>query len=87
MKNVTSAILILVASTMATAAEPTTGTKQPLVLAYNDAAVGSSQSDASAGQVSKESAANVLNRTLDVVSASLSVELDSMTMPELPSSR
>ena len=84
MKKLTSAILILVASAMATAAEPEAGKKQSLVLAYNDAAIGSTdRSELAVRHVSEESAANVLNRTLDVVSASLSVELDSIAMPEL----
>ncbi|MAY37548.1 MULTISPECIES: hypothetical protein [Spongiibacter] len=88
MKKLTSAILILVASAMATAAEPDAGTKQSLVLAYNDAAIGSNdRSDIAVSHVSEQSAARVLNRTLDVVSASLSVELDSFDMPELSSAR
>ena len=88
MKKLTSAILILVASAMATAAEPDAGTKQSLVLAYNDAAIGSNgRSDMAVSHVSEESAARVLNRTLDVVTASLSVELDSFDMPELSRQR
>ncbi|MBB5187897.1 MULTISPECIES: hypothetical protein [Zhongshania] len=84
MKNLTSAILILVASTMATAAEPEVGANQSLVLAYNKTAE-LQKADAPIEYASKASADRFLEKTLDVVSATLNVELDMQTRYTVPS--
>ncbi|MDX1505097.1 MAG: hypothetical protein R3221_05240 [Spongiibacter sp.] len=81
MKRLTSAILILVASAMATAAEPEVGTKQSLVLAYQS---GEETYTPTVNYASKESAERVLEKTLDAVSASLSVSLDDFAAFTIP---
>jgi hypothetical protein len=79
MKQVTSAILLLVASTLAAAVEPVSGTNQSLVVAYNNSqasnnvAVEATETEALA---SKQETKRVLEKTLDVVSAQLSVEIE-----------
>lgn len=75
MKTFTSAIALLVASTVATAAEPQAGTKS-LVVAYNEASRVEMSTASEPVYVSEAKTDRVLARTLDVVSASLSVELD-----------
>lgn len=82
MKRLTSAILILVASAMATAAEPEVGTKQSLVLAYNQ--TGDKTTSPTVNYASQESAERVLEKTLDTVSASLSVSLDDFAAFTVP---
>ncbi|MEX1667988.1 hypothetical protein AB4876_03640 [Zhongshania guokunii] len=75
MNRLTSAILILVASTMATAAEPEVGANQSLVLAFNTSTDTQPQ-ERKAEYVSQHSANRFLEKNLDVVSATLNVELD-----------
>ncbi|MBD2857551.1 hypothetical protein IB286_00930 [Spongiibacter sp. KMU-158] len=75
MKKVTSAIAILLASTMAMAVEPSAGT-QSLVLAENTI-----NAEINSGMVSEEFVSNarsaqVLRKTLNAVSAELTTELD-----------
>ncbi len=84
MKNLTSAILILVASTMATAAEPEVGANQSLVLAYNQT-TDMPKAEAQIEYASKASADRFLEKTLDVVSATLNVELDMQARYTVPS--
>lgn len=83
MRNLTSATLLLLASTLATAAEPEAASNASLVLAYNG------NSDVAVSQVdvktaSQASADRVLERTLGLVSANLSFELDEKIAEEMP---
>ncbi len=82
MKNFTSAVLMLIASSTAVATEQNATGNAPLVLAYNQ----STAQDIvpTGGDNSQARAERVLATTLDVVSASLSVELDSFNAPQLP---
>jgi|TARA_R110001583_G_scaffold16518_7_gene67624 hypothetical protein len=84
MKKLTSAILILVASTMATAAEPEVGANQSLVLAYN-LSTATQIAEPKIEYASQASADRFLEKTLDVVSATLNVELDMQTRYTVPS--
>ncbi len=82
MKKLTSAVLILIASSAAVAAELEAASNAPLVLAYHQ---GPAQSTVLPSSEYKQAdAERVLETTLDVVSASLSVELDSFSAPQLP---
>ena len=75
MNKTISAILILVASAAATAAEPNAAASEPMVLAYNQ--ISNDQPQESAIEyTSPYSAERFLEKNLDVVAASLNVELD-----------
>ena len=75
MNKTISAIFILVASTMATAAEPNIADSEPMVLASNQ--VNSAKlPDANIEYTSQRSAERFLEQNLDVVAASLNVELE-----------
>ncbi len=74
MKRLASVITLLIASTLATAADPQVRVDESLVLAYN-----SSEMPASVVReavISAEQSDEVINSTLDEVSASLGAELD-----------
>ena len=76
MKKSISALLILVASTMATAAEPVSASAKPImVLAYNQIDETKFQ-EATVEYASRNSAERFLERNLDVVAASLNIELN-----------
>lgn len=83
MKKLSSAVLLLIASTAALAADQDTASDAPLVLAYSDAIA--SYAPQNTGEYSSVNAERVLANTLDVVSASLSVALDNFVAPSLPS--
>jgi hypothetical protein len=75
MNKTISAIFILVASAAATAAEPNAAASEPMVLAYNQ--ISNDQPQESAIEyTSQYSAERFLEKNLDVVAASLNVELD-----------
>ncbi|MFT7404039.1 hypothetical protein [Zhongshania sp.] len=75
MNKTISAILILLASAMATAAEPNTAATEPMVIAYNQIEDSKLQ-EPTAKLTSKHLAARFLEKNLDVVAASLNLELD-----------
>jgi hypothetical protein len=75
MNKTISAILILLASTMATAAAPNTAATEPMVIAYNQIEDSKLQEPV-VKLTSQSSAARFLERNLDVVAASLNLELD-----------
>jgi hypothetical protein len=75
MNRTISAVLILLASTMATAAEPNTAATEPMVIARNQ--IEDSKLPAPAVKLtSQHSAERFLKKNLDVVAASLSLELE-----------
>lgn len=74
MKRLASAISLLIASTLATAADPQVRIDESLVLAYNsDAPTTDNAGDA---VISRELSDKVVRGTLEEVSASLGAELD-----------
>tara|TARA_R110001592_G_scaffold1874_20_gene11510 strand:+ start:32283 stop:32549 length:267 start_codon:yes stop_codon:yes gene_type:complete len=75
MNKTISAILILLASAMATAAEPNTAATEPMVIAYNQIEDSKLQ-EPTVKLTSEHSAARFLEKNLDVVAASLNLELD-----------
>ena len=75
MNKTISAILILLASAMATAAEPNTAAAEPMVIAYNQIEDSKLQ-EPTVKLTSEYSAARFLEKNLDVVAASLNLELD-----------
>ena len=79
MKNLSSAVLLLLASAWAVAADKEVAS---VVLAYNDTSA--PLATEASPEHSKQRAERVLANTLDVVSASLSVELDNFDAPTLP---
>lgn len=75
MKKITSAMLLLVASAAATALEPVAGEPQSMVMThgtYRETAVTTPQES----EISGALAEHVLAITLDVVSASLSYDIE-----------
>ena len=75
MNKTISAIFILAASAMATAAEPNATDSEPMILAYNQ--VNSLKlPEANIEYTSQRSAERFLEQNLDVVAASLNVELE-----------
>jgi hypothetical protein len=82
MKNLSTAVLVLLASSLAVA-EPEVASSQAMVLAYNDSSELVSQKS-TIEYVSQRSADRFLEQTLDLVAASLNVELEekiSLTTP------
>lgn len=75
MNKTISAILILLASAMATAAEPNTAATEPMVIAYNQIEDSKLQ-EPTVKLTSEHSAERFLEKNLDVVAASLNRELD-----------
>ena len=75
MNKAISAVLILVASATAIAAEPNVAVSEPMVLAYNQTNDSKPQEPA-VEYTNKNSAARFLEKNLDVVAASLNLELD-----------
>ncbi|CAA0104878.1 Uncharacterised protein [Zhongshania aliphaticivorans] len=75
MNKTISAILILVASTIATAAEPNVAADEPMVLAYNEIKNDTRQ-ELATEYTSQYSAERFLEKNLDIVAASLNTELD-----------
>lgn len=75
MNKTISAILILFASAMATAAEPNTAATEPMVIAYNQIEDNKLQEPA-VKLTSQHSAERFLEKNLDIVAASLNLELD-----------
>jgi hypothetical protein len=74
MKNLSTAILVLLASSLA-AAEPEVTSSQAIVLAYNGSSELVSQKS-TIEYVPQRSADRFLEQTLDLVTASLNVELE-----------
>ncbi len=80
-----AATLLLLASTLAVAGEPEKTSEAALTLAYNaNSEVGPSSSQAPVKHASQASADRVLERTLGLVSANLSFELDERIAGEMP---
>lgn len=74
MKRLASVITLMIASTLATAADPQVRVDESLVLAYN---AGEMPTDvAREAVISAEQSHKVIRSTLDEVSASLGAELD-----------
>ena len=75
MKRLASVISLMIASTLATAADPQVRVDESLVLAYNTNATSTvvAQEEAT---VTAEESSKVMQRTLNEVSASLGAELD-----------
>ncbi len=74
MKRLASVITLLIASNLATAADPQVRVDESLILAYN---VGSMPTNVvSEAVVSAEQSHNAIHSTLNEVSASLGAELD-----------
>ncbi len=84
MKRLAYAISLLVASSVATAADPQVGANQSLVLAYNQSAAAAPRAPYSEDAVSGELAENVMHQTLGVVSANLTYKLDSRIASKVP---
>ncbi|MFT5888022.1 MAG: hypothetical protein ACI9BO_000835 [Zhongshania sp.] len=74
MKNLSTAVLVLLASSLA-AAEPEVASSRAMVLAYNDSSELVSQKS-TIEYVSQRSVDRFLEQTLDLVAASLNVELE-----------
>lgn len=74
MKRLASVISLLIASTLATAAEPQAHADESLVLAYNAGSMPTKV--ASEAVISAEQSHKVVHSTLGEVSASLGAELD-----------
>lgn len=87
MKYVTSAMMLLLASTLVTANEPQEKTaEQLLVLAYNTGANISGTTETEANPtVSRARSERALSETLGEVSAHLSFELDEKIAAAMPS--
>lgn len=75
MNKTISAVLILVASATAIAAEPNVAVTEPMVLAYNQTN-DSKPLEPAVEYTSENSAARFLEKNLDVVAASLNLALD-----------
>ena len=76
MKRLASAISLMIASTLATAADPQVRVDESLVLAYNNANAKPAEAGAEETLVSRELSNQVMLNTLGKVSASLGHELD-----------
>lgn len=74
MKRLASVISLMIASTLATAADPQVRVDESLVLAYNTGSMPTNV--ASEAVVPAEQSHKVIRSTLDEVSASLGAELD-----------
>lgn len=74
MKNLSTAVLVLLASSLA-AAEPEVPSSQAMVLAYNGSSELVSQKS-TIEYVSQRSVDRFLEQTLDLVAASLNIELE-----------
>ena len=85
MKKLSSAVLLLIASTAAFAADEDTASGAPLVLAYSEATASYAPENTAVNNT--VNAERVLANTLDVVSASLTVALDNFEAPSLPGAK
>lgn len=86
MKRLASVITLMIASTLATAADSQVRVDESLVLAYNTTEA-TSVSAVEESTIAVELSSKVMDRTLNEVSASLGAELDAriadlMTAPE-----
>lgn len=82
-----AATLLLLSSTLTLAAEPASSQQETVALAYNSSSSEIALNNRKAAplqDVSQASTDRVLARTLDTVSASLSVELEQRIAGELP---
>jgi hypothetical protein len=87
MKYVTSVMMLLLASTLATANEPQEkAAEQSLVLAYNtnENSTSTAENNAATSTVSRTRSERALNETLGEVSANLSVALDERIAATMP---
>lgn len=86
MKRLATAITLLIASSLATAADPQVGEKEPIVLASYSSyyPVETVLTEAQADEVARAMANNVMRETLGNVSATLTYRLDTRIAAQLP---